>query len=1326
MKAQGAVLLALLAGAGWLQAQVTNVYQSGVGGYSNTVAAAISTQDLQDTSGNGNTETAADVFGDGELPVWRIDYEERTLIRFDHLDLPPGARVLSASLDLTFDNFESGLEIDGGYLAAAWDPTELGPTGLGWLFREAGVRWDVPGAGGLGTDLVAGKGFVLTGFSGTGIEVKTVPLDVAMVQGWNTDPPSNQGVILLNALSNKIARVYAPWHSTVSFHPRLTITYQPGVPPTVARAATASPNPVTGTTNALSVLGSDSGGESALVYSWSALSKPAGAPEPMFSPNGAHVASDSTATYVAAGDYVLQAIIRNPTGLTATSSVPVTVDAVITRIEVVPSGVDVLTNSALQFSATAIDQFGNPLASQPVFAWSVTGGGAVESNGRFTAGTAPGGPFSISAQSGSIHGTAQFHVKLPNKLPTVALVSPDAGNMFTLPTNVTLVANASDPDGSVTNVEFYDASLKLGQSPSAPFTLTWTNPLAGAHTLSAVAFDNDGGSVTSAPVAITILVAPHPRIWLAAAALARLESAAASNSAAWTTLKGQCDFYLGGTVEFPDGNAYPDGGSIGEGYQGDGYLHPLLNVALAYQTLKRAAPNAAILYAQKGVDILTKMSEPTNSVHGVNPLRDDGYGIRNYGVGMAVGYDWLYDAMTPEQRARVYASLDTWIQAYENGGFGRNHPQGNYFAGYYDTKALAALATDGDDPTAGQAWEDFLGRVHGQMVQPYYNTWLAGGGWPEGWEYGIVASLNMMFPALAAKSGKGLDLIRQPAAYNYPSDEGWAVMYLSWPSLITLDDRGTLHSGEDHNASRLDPSLLAVQPGLLALLEADAAPLFHRFARDARAAQAGLGIAANAWQDFLFWDETAREEDYKILPRSYLAPGLNLALARSSWETNAVWASFQAGPYVDNPDASEELFDEGSLAIVKGQTPFLVNPTGLLVNDPTRGNEFENLILDDDFNEQTTNGYRGLFNIFEVRKGPRLITQTISGAPSPTGVENPALARTRVTRYEDAGDFLALEGAHLEDVYSNDPDDSSKPVVLGWTRDVVYLRPRIFVAFDRTTIVDGQLQQFQTFHFGAEPKSAGSPGRFDMAQGGAFLGAATVLMPATRSVVVTNVFDSGTVYRLEVHAGDTNTSQRWLTVIDGSDSAGEVAGTVRYSAQDGNVLAGAVAGAMLADGESRSLILFNAEATDPLSSPTIRYTVPTNAILNVICGVPARVGFAITAAVTGVSHEILINAGSDFRSSAGGVLAFRVGTDGTISEGIRPRPAVLTLRPAGDSSRFSFYLSGTPAAPYVIETSKDLTAWSPSATNSLPDGVWYYQAGNSSVGGHQFYRARRQ
>ena len=72
----------------------------------------------------------------------------------------------------------------------------------------------------------------------------------------------------------------------------LVVTNQP---PTVATAASASPNPVTGASTDLSVLGADDAGESNLTYTWSTPGTPPAAVT--FLPNGSNAAQNTTATF---------------------------------------------------------------------------------------------------------------------------------------------------------------------------------------------------------------------------------------------------------------------------------------------------------------------------------------------------------------------------------------------------------------------------------------------------------------------------------------------------------------------------------------------------------------------------------------------------------------------------------------------------------------------------------------------------------------------------------------------------------------------------------------------------------------------------------------------------------------------------------------------------------------------------------------------------------------------------------------------------------------------------------------------------------------------
>ncbi|NLE37552.1 MAG: hypothetical protein GX621_05960, partial [Pirellulaceae bacterium] len=179
-------------------------------------------------------------------------------------------------------------------------------------------------------------------------------------------------------------------------------------PPTVVEPASATPNPVVGTTTVLGVLGADDGGEAGLTYTWTTTSVPAGAPAPTYSVNGTNGAKNTTATFYAAGDYGFRVTIGNYEGRNTTSDVLVTVDSAVASIVVSPSSPTVAPGATVPFTAVAHDQFGDVSASQPVFEWT-TSVGEITAEGLYTA---PGSPAvdTITATHGSIQGTSEVSV----------------------------------------------------------------------------------------------------------------------------------------------------------------------------------------------------------------------------------------------------------------------------------------------------------------------------------------------------------------------------------------------------------------------------------------------------------------------------------------------------------------------------------------------------------------------------------------------------------------------------------------------------------------------------------------------------------------------------------------------------------------------------------------------------------------------------------------------------------------------------------------------------------------------------------------------------
>lgn len=90
-----------------------------------------------------------------------------------------------------------------------------------------------------------------------------------------------------------------------------------------------------------------------------------------------------------------------------------------------------------------------------------------------------------------------------NVPPTVSISAPAEGANYTVGDVVSIAANASDSDGTVSKVEFFVGATKIGEDLSSPYSLDWTST-EGTFALTAVATDNENASTTSSAVNITV------------------------------------------------------------------------------------------------------------------------------------------------------------------------------------------------------------------------------------------------------------------------------------------------------------------------------------------------------------------------------------------------------------------------------------------------------------------------------------------------------------------------------------------------------------------------------------------------------------------------------------------------------------------------------------------------------------------------------------------------------------------------------------------------------------------------------------------------------
>lgn len=209
---------------------------------------------------------------------------------------------------------------------------------------------------------------------------------------------------------------------------------------------------------------------------------------------------------------MLTAVATDNQGASTTSAPAIKLNAVPTNaVAIAPATVTV--GSTVNFSATASDVDGT-IASFEYFVDAVSIG--IDNT--------PATPFSSNAIGGlGVHnltvratdndgGVSALSAQDPytvsaNAAPSATLTATPAS--VNAGQTVTLTTAASDSDGTVSSVQYFDGvTLIAGTVGAAPnYSLVWT-PTAGSHSVTSVATDNLGAQGTSAPVTVSVNALP--------------------------------------------------------------------------------------------------------------------------------------------------------------------------------------------------------------------------------------------------------------------------------------------------------------------------------------------------------------------------------------------------------------------------------------------------------------------------------------------------------------------------------------------------------------------------------------------------------------------------------------------------------------------------------------------------------------------------------------------------------------------------------------------------------------------------------------------------
>jgi hypothetical protein len=101
-----------------------------------------------------------------------------------------------------------------------------------------------------------------------------------------------------------------------------------------------------------------------------------------------------------------------------------------------------------------------------------------------------------------------------NTPPVVGITAPANNAVITAPASFNLQANATDTDGNLSKVEFYQGTTLIGEDASSPYNWSLNNVTWGTYAYTAKAYDVLGAVITSN--AVNVIVNQPPTIGLTA------------------------------------------------------------------------------------------------------------------------------------------------------------------------------------------------------------------------------------------------------------------------------------------------------------------------------------------------------------------------------------------------------------------------------------------------------------------------------------------------------------------------------------------------------------------------------------------------------------------------------------------------------------------------------------------------------------------------------------------------------------------------------------------------------------------------------------------
>ncbi|MGL4965113.1 MAG: hypothetical protein ACRC67_28055 [Inquilinus sp.] len=427
----------------------------------------------------------------------------------------------------------------------------------------------------------------------------------------------------------------------------------------------------------------------------------------------------------------------------------------------------------------------------------------------------------------------------------------------------------------------------------------------------------------SLPAFAAVPTGPHPRIWLTPQVIASWQAAQSVPGSPVARAIAKCT----------DARLNPASYASGQ-YQGFRWVEALDACLVARvatgSTLHR---DTAIKYWQALLDDADTIGDANgprypNLTGPATPFgiaaRDSGYSMRTNGAWGALGYDWLFNDLSPALRAKAATRFAQWIAFHQDPDtYQRAEAGSNYHAGHVLAVTLIAIghadAMDAASPGSGTAlWTYVTNTMWTQVMaggmgarQP-----LPGGDWAEGWQYGPLSVLSYAL-AGRAMTERG---VAQPWIGPWLHQSLYRYVYG-----LTPDDRMFVGGDTDDPAPTLDANplpLYAVLTGPAAALDkAQAKAELNRLALPAPPANGDFTLLFQALA--AAEPVTAQPIDRTALPPGWLAAGAGNFYARSGFGPGATWMVSQCRGLI----SAHQQLNAGNIVLSRGADALVVDPS---------------------------------------------------------------------------------------------------------------------------------------------------------------------------------------------------------------------------------------------------------------------------------------------------------------------------------------------------------------------------------------------------------------